>query len=209
MHFEQSIFSILELALNLLENADEVTDELQLNERLATCISAANYQLLQSGEGGLDFLPSYDGHQYPDETPLNGEANRKRPDFTWSWQDAASPTYDEATREFTVECKRLGDVAGSVFSHRYVDDGILRFVSTSHEYGRLGARGVMVGYVQVLGKPAILATVQARAESHELAPLTPEGELEGRIARLVHHLDRTFGESPFELVHLWVDVVPN
>ncbi len=208
-NFEQRILGVLELALNLLAEADETVGELELNERLAARISTANFQLLQTGEGGLDFLPSYDGHQYPDETALLGEANRKRPDFTWSWQDASSPTHGEATREFVVECKRLGDATGSVFSHRYVDEGIVRFVSASHEYGRLGGRGSMVGYVQVPGKPAILVTVQARTASHQLSEISPDGELDDRIARLTQTLDRDFGESPFELVHFWVDVVPN
>lgn len=205
-NFEKRIFGILELALTLLEDGDGTVGELELNERLADHISAANFQLRQAGEGGLDFLPSYDGHQYPDETVPLGEANRKRPDFTWSWQDDSGLTHDEATREFAVECKRLGDMAGSEFNHRYVDEGILRFVNSSHEYGRRGGRGAMVGYVQVLGKPAILVTVQTRAASHQLSPLSPDGELDVRIARLTQQLDRTFGESPFELVHFWVDV---
>ena len=206
-NFEQRILGVLEHALTLLEEAEETVGEFELNEGLAARISAANYELHRTGEGGLDFLPSYDGHQYPDETTPLREANRKRPDFTWSWQDDSGSTHDEATREFAVECKRLGDAMGSTFNNRYVDEGIVRFVNVSHEYGRRGRRGAMVGYVQVPGKPAILVAVQARAESHQLAPLLPDGELDGRLTRFTQQLGRSFGQSPFELVHLWINVV--
>jgi hypothetical protein len=205
-NFEQRILGVLEHALSLLETVEEAIGEIEMNERLANRISEANYELNQSGQGGLDFLPSYDGHQYPDASAPLSDANRKRPDFTWSWQDDSESSFDDATREFAVECKRLGDASGSTFNHRYVDEGIVRFVNVSHEYGRRGRRGAMVGYIQIPGKPAVLQAVQQRIQSHELAPLSPDGELDDHLVRLRQQLTRTFGHSPFELIHLWIDV---
>jgi len=208
-NFEGRILGVLELALSLIKEVDETTSETELNRHLADKLSEANFKLRSSGTGGLDFLPAYDGLQYPDEDSPPEAVNEKRPDFTWSWQSDSDATYSEATREYVVECKRLGDAAGDTFSNRYVDNGIARFVSESHRYGHRGDSGAMIGYVQVPGKTAILTAVQARANTQSLGDLVEDGQLEQKLARLNQHLTRNFGKSPFKLVHFWIDVVPS
>ncbi len=180
--------------------------EPRLSRALFGCIAEANRLINLENEGAFEYLPSYDGYQAPQNVAGDPEeSERKRPDFIWSLHDHAAASGLEGCREFVVECKRLGDPPGqNTLNHRYVDLGIVRFVSPRHKYGMRGASGAMVGYVQRSNKRTILAVVQARAATHALAAVVPYGTLDDAILELEQLLERTFGESPFRLHHFWV-----
>ncbi len=197
-------------SLELIARAqiDPATDEFKLNEQLARYIKKANFQIIQNEgeEEGLDFLPSYDGHQYPafddDDEPL--ESNPTRPDFVWEWQDKTASTEDEMTRELVIECKRLGDTRGTRFNRHYVYNGVARFVEPSHKYGETAPRGTMVGY---LGdeRHTVLAAVQTHLTCKGIANLTVI-TLDDEVGRLTQALTRPFGSPDYELLHFWVDL---
>ena len=208
--FEERALGVLAHALTLLNEVDPTVDELELNRQLFANIAEANRLINLENNGAFEFLPSYDGHQAPYNLDLPpDEFEAKRPDFTWSIQDASASSGLEGCREFVVECKRIGNEEGGTnFNHRYVDLGVVRFVSPSHKYGLRGVSGAMIGYVQRSDHQSILVMINERASHHTLRELVSSSGMEGEVSELRHMLDRTFGESPFSLIHLWVDVRP-
>ena len=209
-NFAKRAIRVLRDALALLPTVPPQTDELVLNRLLFDRIAEANRLINLADGGGFEYLPSYDGYQAPQNTAVpREEFESKRPDFSWSLHDHTASTGLEGCREFVIECKRLGngpDVPN--LNHRYVDNGIVRFVSATHKYGLHGASGVMVGYVQRSNNGEILTSVQDRAAHHQLAALVAQHGLDGVTAQLEHQLQRGFGESPFLLIHFWVDMRP-
>lgn len=209
-NFANRALRVLDDALALLPAVPPETDELALNRLLFGCIAEANRLINLADSGGFEYLPSYDGYQAPENTGLPpDEFESKRPDFSWSLHDHTAATGLEGCREFVIECKRLGDGPGQPkFNDRYVDNGVVRFVSATHKYGLHGASGAMVGYVQRSDNHRIHTAVQDRAAHHHLAAMVAQHGLDAAIVHLEHELPRGFGESPFLLVHCWVDLRP-
>jgi hypothetical protein len=197
--------------LTLLYETEADLDELRLNRLLFACIADANRLINIQDGGGFEYLPSYNGFQAPDnvgEPPEGFEA--KIPDFIWSLHDHTAASGLEGCREFVIECKRIGsEPGGTNFNHRYVDQGIVRFVSITHKYGLRGESGAMVGYIQRSDSNAILAAIQERSTNLELGAIAVSKETNNAVVELRQLLDRLFGKSPFALIHLWVDLRPN
>lgn len=207
--FEARALRILHRALALLaaDAFDPDIDERELNRQLFRAIAEANHQIQNEDGGGLDRMPSYDGHQAPERVDVPRAVHEwKRPDFTWSWFDHQAGSGLEGCLEFAVECKRLGTADSRPdFDRAYVDDGVLRFVSDSHMYGLNGASGAMIGYVQCSDHDAILTNVSERSAHHGLPDLVAQPPAQ-EVFELRQLLARVFGATPFSLVHLWVDL---
>jgi hypothetical protein len=208
--FEERALRVLGHALSLLGETENGLDELRLNRLLYACIADANRLINIQDGGGFEYLPSYNGFQAPDnvaEPPEGFEA--KIPDFIWSLHDHTAASGLEGCREFVIECKRIGNERGGTnFNHRYVDQGIVRFVSITHKYGLRGESGAMVGYIQRSDHDAILAAIGERSASLELGEIAVSREIGDAVVELRQLLDRLFGKSPFALIHLWVDLRP-
>ncbi len=207
-NFASRALRVLRDALALLPTVSPDMDELRLNRLLYESIAEANRLINLADGGGFDYLPSYDGYQAPEDTAAApDEFESKRPDFAWSLQDHSAPTGLEGCREFVIECKRLGNGPNLAnFNHRYVDRGILRFVLTTHKYGLHGGSGAMVGYVQRSDNATIFAAVGERVAHHHLAEIVAPQRLDDAIIELDQQVHRAFGESPFRIFHLWVDL---
>jgi hypothetical protein len=208
--FESRVLRVLRRALSLMPSAPPELGELMLNRLLFEKIAEANRLINAEDQSGFDYMPSYDGLPAPlDAAALPEESEGKRPDFTWSLYDHDAVSASEACREFVVECKRLGHAGvGHNINHLYVDLGVVRFVTTAHRYGAHGSSGTMVGYIQRSEHDSILGAVRDRCTHHNLADLTAEGDWGAALCELRQMLERSFGASPYKLVHLWVDLRP-
>lgn len=149
----------------------------------------------QRADAGLAFLSVQIEHLILTPAMWAGDASvttAHRPDIRLSIGQAG----------VAVEAKRL--VTGGSWSHKYVHNGMARFVSSS--YGAGEPSGLMVGYVQ--GSPAngILPAVNAQIEKHPLMgkghQLNEEENAEHGTWYQSNHVRAK--DAPIRLLHLWV-----
>jgi len=200
---EQECLDVLAEALSrLAANPGPEPDEDSINRRLMRFLDAVTQSRMHRS-GGSTLPPAvYEGRSSPAPSdPARASREFKRPDFAWLWIDdlAADPALSR--REFVVECKRLG---ADPFPARYVADGILRFISRSHEYGKDMRSGAMVGYLQSILVDVAIERVNAAATSANVPRLQLRDRRGDDAAKLEHRVCRGFAISPFSLTHLWI-----
>ena len=206
---EAMCLAIIERALQLLrEESDLPESECDLNRRFY-------FRLLQSSRElhPLDpVAPIAECNNQPDpDDEVRAVREHKRPDFQWVYLDMYEPDPEHSSKQFTVECKRLGvpRSAGwifNIFNVNYVTNGICRFRNPVWGYGRRFRSGAMVGYWQSMELQQVLKEVNEEAAKNGLPQIVPVGEpiLDGH--RTEHKFDRSFPDSPFCLRHLWIDL---
>lgn len=213
-NYKQKVFLVIREALAILvqkTNLPEVEQSTQkkhsLNRELYKCIrSVCNHDAAL-----IYHLPVYEGKNPPGQSVTPADSESKIPDFYWHISNHLADD-DEAELRFVVECKRLGSPSSSdwIFNENYVLNGIYRFLTDSHEYGKGDEEGGMIGYVQSMTFADILKDVnQAICQSpisitEVLSPA--DGWVENGISELEQVLERPFPISPFRLFHFWVDI---
>lgn len=137
---------------------------------------------------------------------LTGGKRRKRPDFTCNLINK-SPNSSAETYiiPFHVECKRLGKTKGSWnLNENYVIDGIDRFDSNSHEYGKRAHSGMMIGYIVNMEANDILDKVNEHI-STKFQKLT--FLFTNKVSTFKQKLRRMEVEpKEFTLIHLWANL---
>ena len=131
----------------------------------------------------------------------------KRPDFQWSYRDKYEPDHERSSKQFTVECKRLGVPLRLdwIFNANYVTNGICRFRDPAWGYGQRFPSGAMVGYWQSMELAQVLREVNEEAARNGLSEIVPVSRQKG-IHHSEHSFDRAFPVSPFRLWHIWIDL---
>lgn len=203
---ERRCLMVLRAALTLLSEQTTGPGEDDINRDLYFCIRSATHAAAHDGA----ILPPvvYEGRNPPaasDERRASREY--KVPDFYWSLtDDLAEPT--DSWKYFVIECKRLApsERRDWVYTQQYVANGILRFISPGHAYGKDMEAGAMVGYLQSLSIADALADVNAHAAGSKVSELVLSRRDEERAADLEHRLERDFAVTPYRLSHLWVRV---
>jgi hypothetical protein len=206
--YKRKILEVMIEALLILQDETHlVEDEPVLNRRLYNCFKQANYRLK------LNHLPTYEGKNPPDPGDEERAAREnKTPDFYWAFVDHTVRDPRRCARYFVLECKRLGEPSSSgwILNKNYVQNGIRRFITEEHGYGKGDESGAMIGYVQNMKFDAIFCEVNAAIEitGESVTTLRPPagGWRVGGINRLDHTFERSFPETPFHLCHLWVDL---
>lgn len=138
----------------------------------------------------------------------------KIPDFTW---EIINHTENPPRSDFHIECKRLGSPSSSSWklNAKYVENGIIRFVSGEYRYGKDVELGIIIGYLEDMNHNDILQEVNSaisRSQSDvpeaKLTPLEPPlaGWQNKATSRLSHKLERSFPKSPFTIQHFWLDL---
>jgi hypothetical protein len=198
--------SIVREALLLLDSRGSSVDEPALNRELYQCILEVIRRRSASGEHTVDVPPVFDGPNPPLRIEPSSE-ERKRPDFRWDLMDHAAPSVATCVIQFVIECKRLGSpISSRILNSLYVSTGVLRFINEDWAYGRNSASGAMVGYVQSLDFDKVLDEVNAEAARLGVPALVDREADHLAIRESAHILVRSFALSPFELVHLWIDM---
>jgi hypothetical protein len=134
---------------------------------------------------------------------------QKRPDFQWVYLDRYESDPSRGSKQFVVECKRLGNPprADWVLNSNYVQHGISRFRDPQWGYAKRFPRGAMIGYWQSMDAKQVLKEVNDEARKKSLPDLVLVGNWKSKEAnRLTHTFERSFDISPFELFHLWIDL---
>jgi hypothetical protein len=198
---------ILEGALLLLRKQGDLPEtECELNRRLFFCLLEANHKLFPKN----DIAPISECNNQPDPDDETRTAREhKRPDFQWVFIDRYEMDVRRSSKQFVVECKRLGKPARAnwVFNINYVGQGICRFRDPQWSYAQRFPSGVMVGYLRQMESGQVLKEVND--ESRKM--LLPELMLIGawnfdKVNHLEHSFERSFDVSPFQIRHLWIQL---
>lgn len=212
--YKQDIFIVIRDALRILlqernlPKVEDSTTQHSLNRQLAKdCFKKAVYRNQLPNH-----MPTYNGENppYKDDLERHPRENKK-PDFYWRFIDHTADE-ESCERNFVLECKRLGSQSSRnwSFNKNYVQEGIRRFITGPHEYGKGDDACGMIGYIQSMDFDQILEEVsQAISQNPELiSPLLPptDGWQEEGINDLEHELERSFPISPFSLHHFWIDL---
>jgi hypothetical protein len=212
-NYRKNIFVVIREALMILRNKpvlptiEDHPKRHNLNRKLYGCFRDACYRRK------LPFhLPTPGGKNPPYEGDIDpSERESYIPDFHWKLvDDQADEEFCE--RRFVLECKRLGKPSSKTWklTENYVQNGIRRFITQPHEYGKGDDTCGMVGYVQNMTFDDILKevnlTITQNSEPISLLSPPDEGWEEKGVSTMEHQLERSFPISPFHLKHFWVDL---
>ena len=202
------VLQVLTLALRLLaRKTDLPAAENQINRRLYFCILHAIRELHNQG---IDLIscPFYEANNQPDISDEERATREgKRPDFQFGFIDHQEANPDASAKQYVVECKRLG--SDRVFNTNYVKHGVVRFHEEEYGYGKSRSSGAMIGYMQNTSAEQILDEVNHAALARGITCLTlsREGWQRGDVSTLNHRFDRAMRPTPFDLRHLWLDLL--
>ena len=209
---EERILEVFSVALEMLREKPALPKlETEINLQLYFMIRRANHQLRRISRG-LEHIPAWEAQSQPvsedeeDKSRLN-----KKPDFQWQMVDDFEPDPEKAYKHYTVECKRLGNPSSKtwVLNENYVQNGILRYVKEEFGYGKFTPSGAMIGYIQSMNPPQILAEVNCFARKESVAAINSpvHGWNEAGVSKLEQRVNRPeVTPTPFYLRHLWVDL---
>lgn len=202
---EQACLDVLRTALASLAGFPSATED-DLNREFYFLLVGATQAAARSGLRLSAPVPEARNPPSPDDA-VRASREHKRPDFYWAVIDDLEPDPRRAARQFVVECKRL-DVPTTawVFTFRYVADGVRRFVTPDHGYGRNAWSGAMIGYLQRLTSDEARREVCEHLARNALPTLTVTGSIDPTLWESNHSLRREFPESPFQLTHIWSSV---
>ena len=202
---EGKFIAILERALMLLQLEDDLPEaECDLNRRLYFCLLTASRELFPKDD--IAPLPECNNQPDPDDE-VRSKREQKRPDFQWAYLDRYESDPHRSSKQFVVECKRLGKSTRTdwILNSNYVEHGILRFQDQQWAYAKRFPRGAMIGYWQSMEAKEVLNAVNNHARKKSLPDLVLMGNWNSKdVNRLSHTFDRPFDISPFELRHLWI-----
>jgi hypothetical protein len=141
---------------------------------------------------------------------LKGGKVRKRPDFTCKCINPWANSHDKYEISLHVECKRLGFPTSAtwILNENYVKNGIKRFDSKIHEYGKRAYSGMMIGYIISMTPEEIESEVNDYQKKY--APEYTEIKFFFDTTTLFRSRQdikrKNVMPARFELIHFWVDL---
>ena len=200
--------AVIERALVLLRQRSElpVSERKLVRELHFTSVTARR----ELDPNGFYERPIFETQNLPDSEADELEPfENKRPDIQWFHDDEDATDDRHRERSFAIECKRLGSrtASGWDVNEQYVTGGVRRFRSPEWRYGNHMGEGMMIGFVQDMELPAILDVVNAQLVNESVASLRVEATfVKNGVSRLEHEFERAFPQSPFRLLHRWLDI---
>jgi hypothetical protein len=204
---EAKCLSIVGEALKRLRGTPNLPEtEVELNRHFYFCLLEASRALYPEDE----IAPAAECNNQPDpDDEARAKRELKRPDFQWIYLDRYEPDARHSSKQFVVECKRLGKEtrADWVINVNYVNHGIARFKEPEWAYAKRVPSGAMIGYLQNMKTDDVLREVNEAAAEHSLPDLILVGIWNpGGISRCEHSFEQAFEISPFHLYHFWIDL---
>jgi hypothetical protein len=202
---------VFSLALQELSELTSLTgDEAAISERLYLVLNRVCFALSKSRNLELS-PPCPDTPIKPViENELKGGKTSKRPDFSCNIINPTAISADEHKISLHVECKLLGAPRSTtwILNRNYVSNGIKRFDSIEHEYGKRAPSGMMIGYIISMPPEKIETDVNeyqrrylpAYSKIHFAFNTASLFKTKQDIAR------KNVMPPKFELLHFWVDL---
>ncbi|MBC8551884.1 MAG: hypothetical protein H8D23_19725 [Candidatus Brocadiales bacterium] len=136
---------------------------------------------------------------------IKGGKVRKRPDFTCVFINSFADNPAMYAIPFHIECKRLGDTVGSWnLNKNYVNDGIKRFDSCTHEYGKRAPSGMMIGYIVSMVPTSILDKVNKHLP--DKLPRLNFAFMRKVVSCEQELIRKNVKPERFKLIHLWTNL---
>ena len=204
---EAKCLSIAERALTMLRETDDPPEtEVELNRRLYFYLLAASRELYPDDV----VAPITECNNQPDsDDEARARREQKRPDFQWIYLDRYEPDPHRSSKQFVIECKRLGEAPRRdwILNVNYSEYGIARFCDPEWAYAKQASSGAMLGYWQSMEGKKVLREVNDGCDHRSIPKLVFVGSRcsEG-ISKFQQYLVRPFPISPFKLHHLWIDL---
>jgi len=209
--FVKRYTEIFSLALKTLScTSCDLYDENKISEALCPILNRICYE--KSHEKNYEIrTPSWEQPIQPvsiDE--IKESISGKRPDFTCKFVNPFAMEHEAYEIPLHVECKRLGRSANKNWdlNKNYVVNGIMRFDSIIHEYGKRADSGIMIGYIVNLSHEIILQEVNAHQNIH--CNNNPNIIFDIIINDVLYHRQKlnriNIWPIEFDLIHLWVDL---
>ena len=204
---EAKCLSIIERALSMLREVDNLPEtEVELNRQLYFYLLTASQELYPDDE----IAPIMECNNQPDSSDeTRASREQKRPDFQWIYLDRYESNPQRSSKQFVVECKRLGKAPRRdwVLNVNYSENGIARFCDPEWAYAKQAASGAMLGYWQSMEGKEVLREVNEGCHHRSIPNLVLVGSWVSKgISKFEHDLVRPFQISPFKLHHLWIDL---
>jgi len=188
-------------ALELLQITDEMKkNESRISEELCPKLQGICFNNKDKPE-----TPRWEQPKMPITQDEVAKANNaKRPDFTCSFVDTSAETPEMHEVSLHIECKRLGIKTSSWnLNKNYIDNGINRFDSLTHEYGKRANDGIMIGYIVSSTKLTIQQEIN-RSLPGNIEQLKFKGK--SKIEKVITHFTRkNVKPLDFTLHHIWAD----
>lgn len=136
---------------------------------------------------------------------LKGGKVRKRPDFSCSFVNSLANCSEMYEIPFHIECKRLGQKVGSWdLNKNYVNNGIKRFDSSDHEYGKRAPSGMMIGYMVNMEPTNILNNLNKHLP--DKLPKLDFAFMEKVVSCEQELIRKKVKPEAFKLIHLWINL---
>src|SRR5579885_1301599 len=201
---EAKCLAIIAHALKKLRDVPDLPEsEIELNRHFYFCLLEASRELYPDDE----IPPVAESNNQPDpDDEARAKRELKRPDFQWVFLDRYEASARHSSKQFVVECKRLGKAIRSdwVLNVNYVQHGIMRFKLPEWAYAKRFPTAAMVGYWQSMEPQDVLGEINEEAGRNSLPHIIPVGAWNSDgLSRCAHSFERPFVVSPFKLHHLW------
>jgi hypothetical protein len=179
---------------DIINNEDEISKA--LNPKLLAVCQTLN---LKVG------VPVWEAKNRPTtENDIKLPSSDTRPDFTCSHYDTSADPNKPYEINLHIECKRIGKKdPSSKLNRNYIINGINRFDSLEHRYGRYAHGGIMIGYITSSNKSKIQKEVNEKLpENIEKLKFTTTNKVENVETKFYRKNVEPFD---FTLHHIWVD----
>jgi len=194
----------------LSESASVSGDEDAISEILCSILNRVCFKLGKSRNQELQ-SPYWETPIQPvtgDE--LKGGKIKKRPDFTCKLINPWAVSPEKYEISLHIECKLLGNPTSAtwILNKNYVINGIKRFDSKIHKYGKRADSGVMIGYIIGMTPEDIESEVNDYQKKHapEYTDIKFVFDTTSLFKTRQNIKRRNVLPARFELIHLWVDL---
>jgi hypothetical protein len=151
---------------------------------------------------GLAIIPPiWDGNiSAINDNEVNTNNTAKRPDFTCKMINNYSTSPEDYTISLHIECKLIGSTKLNKY---YINNGINRFDSLTHEYGKRANDGIMIGYIISSTKSDIQQEINNNLPDN-IGQLRFKEKC--KIEKVITHFTReNVKPMDFTLHHIWAD----
>jgi hypothetical protein len=198
-------------ALQELSESTAVSgDEDAISEILCSILNRVCFKLGKSRNQELQ-TPYWEAPIQPvagDE--LKGGKIKKRPDFTCKFINPWAVSPEKYEISLHIECKLLGNPTSAtwILNKNYVKNGIKRFDSKIHEYGKRADSGMMIGYIIGMTPQEIESEVNDYQKKHasEYTAIKFFFDTTTLFKTRQDIKRKNVLPARFELIHLWVDL---
>ena len=194
----------------LSESATLSGDEDAISEKLCPFLSKACFNFRKTKNLELQ-TPYWESPIQPvNQEELKGGKKRRRPDFTCRLINKWANSYEESEISLHIECKLLGNPTSAtwILNENYVKNGIKRFDSETHEYGKRANSGIMIGYIISMTPEQIENEVNFYQKTHipENSKIKFSFDTKPLFKSNQNIKRKNVIPTPFELIHLWIDL---